>query len=139
MYICTCGYGNESSKSTGVHLRYCDSAIPEENLRKHKCDLFKFSTEDENGLLVHRSVAHKEQYNEELVAKEKCYKWTRPELRYLAEVILELKRAKTRNVNREAGSRLGRTEQAVQKIRQKTEYRQIERGLKEKTGKVDGS
>ena len=57
--------------STGAHLRYCDSAIPEEHLRKHKCDLFKFSTEDENGLLVHRSVAHKEQYNEELVAKEK--------------------------------------------------------------------
>lgn len=136
--MCTCGYGNESAMSTGAHLRYCDSAIPEEHLRKHKCDLFKFSTEDENGLLVHRSVAHKEQYNEELVAKEKCYKWTKPELGYLAEVILELKRAKTRNVNR-AGSRLGRTEQAVQKIGQKTEYRQIERGLKEKRGKVDGS
>lgn len=34
---------------------------------------------------------------------------------------------------------MGRTEQAVQKIGQKTEYRQIERGLKEKRGKVDGS
>ena len=137
--MCTCGYGNESAKSTGAHLRYCDGAIPEEHLRQHKCDIYHFSTDDANGLLVHRSVAHKEQYNKELVAKEKGYKWTKPELGYLAEIILELKRTKTRNVNRAAGSRLGRTEQAVQKIRQKAEYRQIERELKEKRGEVVGS
>ena len=133
-----CSYGSESAKSTGAHLRYCDGIIPEEHLRQHKCGIFQFSTDDANGLLVHLSVAHKEQYNKELVAKEKGYKWTKPELAYLAEMILELKRAKIRNVNKEAGSRLGRIEQAVQKIRQKAEYRQIERELKEKQ-EVGGS
>ena len=139
VYMCMCGYGSESAKSTGVHLRYCDGAIPEEHLRQRKCDICHFSTDDANGLLVHRSVAHKEQYNKELVAKEKGYKWTKPELGYLAEMILELKRTKIRNVNRAAGSRLGRTEQAFQKIRQKAEYRQTERELKEKRGEVDGN
>ena len=133
-----CGYGSESAKSTGTHLRYCDGTIPEEHLRQHKCDICQFSTDDSNGVLVHRSVAHKEQYKKELVAEEKGYKWTKPELACLTEMILELKRAKIINVNKEAGNRLGRTEQAVQKIRQKAEYRQIERELKEKQ-EVGGS
>lgn len=132
VYCCSCGYGSENSKSTGSHLRYCDGNVPEEHKRRFKCDLCRFSSNDENGLLVHNSVAHKEEYSEGLKEKEKGFKWTDTEFKYLAEVIHQLKKDKVRNVNKAAGDRLGKTEQAIQKIRTKTEYKILERQVKEK-------
>lgn len=54
-------------------------------------------------MLVNKSVAHKEEYNEGLKGKEKGFKWTDPEFKYLAEIIHELKKDKVRNVNKAAG------------------------------------
>ena len=131
LYFCECGYSNESAKGTGSHKRYCNGEAPVEHQLEFKCQLCKFSSQTENGVLVHKSVAHKEEYNDELTAKEKNLKWTEQEFEYLAKIIYELKKAKTKNINRVAGERLERSEGAVQKIRTKTEYKQVERRVKE--------
>ena len=82
-------------------------------------------------MLVHKSVAHKAEYNEELKEKEKNFKYTEQEFICLARTIRQLKKDKTRDVNKVAGERLGRTKAAIAKIRIKTEYRQAERQVKE--------
>lgn len=96
----------------------------------------KFTSKTENGLIVHRSVSHKEEYNEELQEKEKNYRWTDIELEYLAETIRELKGKKIRNVNKVAGEELGRTEGAIQKIRTKSEYKQAEQRVRMREERV---
>ena len=96
----------------------------------------KFTSKTENGLVVHRSVSHKEEYNEELQEKEKNYRWTDIELEYLAETIRELKGKKIRNVNKVAGEELGRTEVAIQKIRTKSEYEQAEQRVRMREERV---
>ena len=45
-----------------------------EHQYKYKCELCKFSSQTESRLLVHRSIIHKSEYNEELKEKEKNYK-----------------------------------------------------------------
>ena len=132
VYCCSCGYGSENSKSTGSYLRYYDGNVTEEHEREFKCDLCRLSSNDESGLLVHKSVAHKEEYNEGLKGNQKGFKWTDPEFKYLAEIIHQLKKDKVCNVNKAAGERLGRTEQAIQKVRTKMEYKRIESLVKEK-------
>ena len=52
-------------------------------------------------------------------------------------MIYSLKKAKTKNVNKVAGERIERSEGAVQKIRTKTEYKQVERRVKEELLKKD--
>ena len=131
LYFCECGYSSESAKGTGSHKRYCNGEPPVEHQHRFKRDHCKFSSQTENGVVVHKSVAHKEEYNNELSAKEKNLKWTEQEFEYLAKVVYTLKKAKTKNINRVAGERLERSEGAVQKIRTKTEYKQVERRVRE--------
>ena len=71
-------------------------------------------------------------YNESLKEKEKGYRWTTAELEYLAKTIRQLKKDKVRGVNKVAGEKIGRTEQAVQKIRTSTEYKQAEQRVRKK-------
>ena len=77
------------------------------------------------------SISRSDIYNEQLQEKQKNFKWTMPEFEYLAKVISELKRDKIGNVNKMAGERLDRYEQAIQKIKTKSEYKQTERRVKE--------
>ena len=77
------------------------------------------------------SISHKDIYNEKLQEKGKNSKWTVPEFEQLVSVILQLKEDKVKNVNKVTGERLGRSEQAIQKIGTKTEYKQAERWAKE--------
>lgn len=62
---------------------------------------------------------------------EKNYLWTVQEFKYLAKTIRRLKIEKTRNVNKVAAEILGRNQQGIQKIRTKTEYKQIEKRIRE--------
>ena len=130
--MCKCGYSSEVAKSTGSHMRYCDEKTPKEHQYQYKCPLCKFSSQSKNGLAVHNSRAHKEVYNESLKEKEKGYRWTTAELEYLAKTIRQLKKDKVRRVNKVAGEKIGRTEQAVQKIRTSTEYKQAEQRVRKK-------
>ena len=130
------GYSNETSKSTGTHMRYCQGIPPAEHQLKFECYLCKFSSGSNSGLQVHISVAHKNFHNEKRKEKEKNFKWTEPEFKYLARTIIELKKDKVRNVSKTAGQKLGRTQQAIQKIRTGTEYKRAERKVKEEIAKV---
>lgn len=82
LYFCECRYSSESAKGTGSHKRYCNGEPPVEHQHQFKCDYCKFSSQTENGVVVHKSVAHKEEYNNELSAKEKNLKWTEQEFEY---------------------------------------------------------
>ena len=119
-----------TAKATGQHKRSCDGNIPSEHKYDYKCELCPFSSQTKNGLLVQRGVAHKAEYNEGLKVKEKNYRYTEQELLYLARTIRQLKKDKTRDVNKVAGERLGRTTTAIATIRTKTEYKQAERQVK---------
>ena len=70
------GYSNETSKSTGTHMRYCQGIPPAEQQLKFKCYLCKFSSGSNSGLQVHISVAHKNFHNEKRKEKGKKFKWT---------------------------------------------------------------
>ena len=72
------------------------------NKYDYKCELCPFSSQTKNDLLVHRSVAHKAEYNEGLKEKEKNYRYTEQELLYLARTVIQLKKDKTRDVNKVA-------------------------------------
>ena len=116
-------------------MRYCTGAPPIEHQLEFKCDHCKFSSNTNNGLqcqlTLHLSVSRKSLYNETLKEKEKNCKRTGLEREYLAATIIELKQSKTRNVNKVTGEKLGRTEQAIQKIRTGSEYKCAERKVKE--------
>ena len=127
LYFCERGYSRLTARGTGTHRRSYDGNTPVEHQYEYKCQLCPFSSQMENGVLVHKSVAHKAEYNKELKEKEKNFKYTEQELLYLARRIRQLKKDKTRDVNKVAGERLGRTTTAIAKIRTKTEYRQAER------------
>ena len=127
-YFCECGYSRRTANGTGQH-KSCDENIPSEHKYDYKCELCPFSSQTENGVLVHRSVAHKAEYNEGLKEKEN-YRYTEQVLLYLARIVRQLKKDKTRDVNKVAGERLGRTTAAIAKIRTKTEYKQAERQVK---------
>lgn len=49
-----------------------------------------------------------------------------------------LKKAKTRNVNKEVGEILGRLEHGIQKMRTKAEYKKVERNLREEEEITEG-
>ena len=131
LYFCECGYSSLTARGTGTHKRSCDGNTTVEHQYECKCQLCPFSSQTENGVLVHKSVAHKAEYNKELKEKEKNFKYTEQELLYLARTIRQLKKDKTRDVNKVAGERIGRTTAAIVKIRTKTEYRQAEKQVKE--------
>ena len=118
------------SQSPQTHMRYCTGTPPVEHQLKFKCDHCKFSSNTNNGLQVDLSVSHKSQYNENL-KKEKNYIWTGLEYEYLAAAVIELKKNKIRNMNKVAGEKLGRTKQAIQKIRTGSEYKRAERKVKQ--------
>ena len=138
LYFCDCGFSSDSARSTGTHKRYCNGTPPAEHQLEHKCHLCKFSSATANGLLVHTSVAHKAEYNESLQEKENNYQYTEQELEYIAKIVYELKQTKARNINKVVAERVGRTEQAVQKVRTKTEFRRIERLVRERLKEQQG-
>ena len=131
LYFCKCGFNSETSKSTGTHMRYCVGMPPVKYQMEYKCDHCKFSSSTNNGLQVHLGVSYKSIYNEKMKEKEKNYKWTIPEYEYSAATIIELKKNKDRNFNQAAGEKLGRTEEAIQKIRTGSEYKRAERKIKD--------
>ena len=120
-YKCNCGFIGENSHSVSTQKRYCTKLPPEEHSRLFKCHHSKFSTGLESGLWVHLSRVHPSLYNEKLKEKTKNILWSEPEFRLLAETILDLKSKKVRDVNQAVSKLLGRSLQAIQKIRTKTE------------------
>lgn len=70
---------------------------------------------------VHLSRSHPSLYNEKIKEKTKNFLWSEPEFRLLANTILDLKSKKVRDVNQAVSKLLGRSLQAIQKIRTKTE------------------
>ena len=75
--------------------------------------------------------SHKSFYNEKLQEKEKNFKWRVPEFEYLAKTIIELKKNKVKNVKKVAGQKLGKSEQAIQKIRTGSDLKKVERRVRE--------
>ena len=137
LYFCKCGYSSITVRSTGAHMKYCDGSTPKEHLKEYRCDLWKFSSDTKNGLMVHRSTSHKDVYNEELKEKEKGYRWTNQEYQYLAKLVRRLVKEKVGQINMRARKKLGRTKEAIQKVRQRTEYRRIERMIIEQEGREE--
>ena len=127
LYFCKCGFSSITSRSVGSHMKYCDGTTPKEHLKAHKCEICKFSSDTYNGLQVHKSTRHKDEYNQTLKTKEKGYRWTNQEFEYLAKLVRKLKDNKVGQVNLRADKQMGRTEEAIQKIRQKPEYKLIEK------------
>ena len=64
--------------------------------------------------------------------KDKNFKWTEAKYKYLADTVIELKKNRTRNVNKAAAGKLGRMDQGVAKIKTKTNYKRVELRVKEK-------
>ena len=118
-------------------MKYCDGSSPKEHLKEYRCDLCKFSSDTKNGLMIHRSTSHKDVYKEELKEKEKGYRWNNQEYKYLAKLVRRLKKEKVGQINMRAGEKLGRTKEAIQKVRQRTEYRRIERMIIEQEGREE--
>ena len=131
IYFCKCGFSSETSKSTGTHMRYCEGTPPLEHQLKFKCQHCKFSSQTKNGYRFSLVFSHKSLHNEKLKEMEKNFKWMEPEFEYLAKTIIELKKNKVRNVNKVAGEKLGRTEQAIQKISTRADYKRAERKVKQ--------
>ena len=106
--------------------RYCTGIPPEEHSRTYKCQLCKFSTNFKNGLSVNISIAHPSFHNDQLKEKTKNFQWTEPEFCLPAETIIDLKQKKVRDINQAASKIIGRSHQAIQKVRSKTEYKRVE-------------
>ena len=115
----------------------CDGSTPKEHLKEYRCDLYKFSSDTKNGLMVQRSTSHKDVYNGELKEKEKGYRRTKQEYHYLTKLVRTLKKEKVGQINMRAGEKLGRTKETIQKVRQRTEYRRIERMIIEQEGREE--
>lgn len=64
--------------------------------------------------------------------KDKNFKWTEAKYKYLADTVIDLKKSRTRNVNKAAADKLGRMVQGVAKIKTKTNYKRVELRVKEK-------
>lgn len=69
-------------------------------------------------------------HNDQPKEKTKNFQWTQPEFCLLAETIIDLKQKKVRDINQAASKIIGRSHQAIQKIRTKTEYKRVERSVK---------
>ena len=115
----SCGFTITNSRSVGTHRRYCNGEVPEEHQRKHKCDKCLFTLDAVNGLHVH--------------LLRKNFAWTDPELEFLAETIIRLKKEGVRKVNEVAAELLpGRTAVAIQAIRTKSDNKRAEKKVKER-------
>ena len=76
---------------------------------------------------MHLTRKHPEIRNENLPQKEKNFRWTTQELKFLVETIQKLKKEGVKHVNKVAAELLpNRSEVAIQKIRTKQEYKQVE-------------
>lgn len=98
---------------------------------KFKCELCKFFSKTKNGIQVHINVSHKSLHNEKLKEKKKNFNWTKREFEYLARTVIEIKKNKVRIVSKAVGEKLGRSEQAIQKIQTGTDYKRAERKVQE--------
>ena len=128
-YKCTCSFSGESALSAGTHKRYCQGSVPAD--KEHKCSYCKFSSRTENGLKVHTSRAHPDIHNAKLKEK-KVFTCTEAQLEFLAELVIGLKAKKTPKLNMVLAKIMERGEQATQKIRTKTDYKQIEARVKQR-------
>ena len=124
------GFISDNSCSVGVHKRYCAGAPPEEHNRLYKCQHWKFSTNFKTGLSAHIPRTHPSLHNDQLKEKTRNFQWIEPEFRFLSQTVLDLTQRKTRDVNLAASKIVGRSHQAIQKIRTSTEYKRIERTVK---------
>ena len=77
------------------------------------------------GLKVHTSRAHPDMHNAALIGN-KVFAWTEAQLEFQAELVVDLKAKKTPKLNKQLAKMMERGEQAIQKIRTKTEYKQAE-------------
>ena len=82
---------------------------------------------------MHLTRKHPEIRNENLPQKEKNFRWTTQELKFLVETIQKLKKEGVKHVNKAAPELLpNRSEVAIQKIRTKQEYKQAETRINER-------
>ena len=132
-FRCSCGFTITNNRSVGTHRRYCNGEVPEEHQRKHKCDKCLFTSDAVNGLHVHLLRKHPEIRNEQLKTKKKNFAWSDPELEFLAETIIRLKKEGVRKVNEVAAELLpGRTAVGIQAIRTKSDNKRAEKKVKER-------
>ena len=82
---------------------------------------------------MHLTRKHPEIRNENLPQKEKNFRWTTQELKFLVKTIQKLKKEGVKHVNKAAPELLpNRSEVAIQKIRTKQEYKQAETRINER-------
>ena len=124
-----CEYHSGNPNSVARHLRYCTGPL----VRKGKpCPKCPFSSETENGLKVHISTVHPEEWNKALPTKRRNFRWDDAGYRFVASKVLEFKRKNVRGVNEAIAALLpDRSAEAIRKIRSKAEFKAILRELSE--------
>ena len=132
-YKCTCGFSRESALSVGTHKSYCQGSVLKD--KEHKCSYCRFSSRTENGLKVHTSRVHRDIHNAALKEK-KVFAWTEAQLEFLAELVIDLKAKKTFKLNMVLAKMMDREEQAIQKMRTKTKYKQIEARVRQRLKEI---
>ena len=132
-YKCTCGFSRESALSVGTHKSYCQGSALKD--KEHKCSYCRFSSRTENGLKVHTSRVHRDIHNAALKEK-KVFAWTEAQLEFVAELVIDLKAKKTFKLNMVLAKMMDREEQAIQKMRTKTKYKQIEARVRQRLKEI---
>ncbi len=122
-----CDFKGATPRSVGSHLKYCKGPRVPKRFCCGECD---FTSDHQNGVLVHKSVKHRESYATSLPAKS-IFTWTDAELKSLAqkELVLQNEKGKYPNKSLQAFFK-HRTVQAVGKIRQSDRYKTILREVK---------
>lgn len=90
-----------------------------------------FHPERKIGLKVHTSRAHPDINNAALI-ENKVFAWTEAQLEFQAELVVDLKAKKTPKLNMQLAKMMDRGEQAIQKIRTKTECKPAEARVRQK-------
>ena len=108
-----------------MHKRYCTGTPPEEPSQIHKCQHCKFLTNFETALSAHFSRAHPSLHNDQLKEKTRNFQWTESEFPFLAETTVELNQRKVRDINQAASKIIGRSHQAIEKIRTKLNINEL--------------
>ena len=118
-----CGRVDENCRSIGCHMKYCQGNEQEKLFKCERCD---FSSDYENGVLVHVARMHKAEYNETLPEK-KVFRWNENELRKLAEEELKIREDTGMLYINIPLQKIfpHRTIQAIGKIRQGKEYKMV--------------
>ena len=117
-YRCAeCGYRGDTARAVGTHLRTCKGLQQDDPARQVACQYCPKKFASFQGLQVHVSRKHPEEYNEQLPTKRTML-WSQLELDELARTEIEVRQVGVRDINQELSKRFPhRTTSAIATIR----------------------